>query len=996
MLGSLLARAQGPPNSITFPAKGDTANRVKDRWTVQIMGRTPYWVPPLGSPYSAFPVRGELNSSLGEIGLVGPIQFDQFYDQTLSGSPTDSVKGLGVDLQKELERIRQVISIYAPSAGKDGRDGVNGKDGAPGATGPVGATGGQGIQGLPGVAGKDGKDGSPGSNGVDGAPGTQGVQGVPGKDGKDGAAGSNGISAYTQTSSAYTNPAVGSSVNVSVGTTAWMSKGQYVYVFNVGTGSQAGVYLVSNVNSLTSVNLTYTSDLPFFSGTVVGGSYMTPTGLRGAAGAAGTQITSSSSLTVSSVFVDTPASSDSARTVATTGWVKAYNQTVSGPWSRSGTAAYYSGPVGVGTSTPKKLFDVAGAGVFTTLHIRGVDDAETNANTLENAPGSGLRIRGGFIHSYNAIRHEGNGNFLTDGNFLLRALGRSDRAIFVNAGGISVGNGTTDATATLDVTGTFKASGNVTIGASLTTTGSIKAAGIILADNKQITDFGPGNGIDYGGNGRFHLKNDAVITLMENQLRSYDGYDATVSKVLSTTGSSFRWIVPPTSTSGTSGTTAAPMSTSAMSTAYRDSVLINADSTKMRFSASGTTTTNISTVAQLRTFLTTTQTNVRGVLANGTYDDGKAFEQTGTWTNVSLEAANFRQAILSNSGGNLVWINQGSNSRRRVRLKDFVLRTGALDQNSLAIFHHNELPDWDGLELDGIELYHTNPTQGKTNGLTLVPYSEGSSQGKVLKNLFIHNSYFHDIPRANEILSHGFDADRVLNVVVTNNKFERFGLNDDFGSPLSYSGRIKYIYTAKNIFDGFKYGGIEHVANRFAIDANNVISNTATTGGVGIAMSDNNLNLSRYLWLENNTINVMSRPFYAYGVKNLFVSGGSLTGRLGIDGTPKSSIFKDFTVTVWAKANQSVYNYVWQFDGDSNDNDVINVTASSGGTQANSPGGPTAYTIHLMSNTYNNRLNNVTTILGKDANGNWGGSGAIINDGANTNVITNNTVSRVN
>lgn len=898
MLGSLLARAQGPPNSITFPAKGDTANRVKDRWTVQIMGRTPYWVPPLGSPYSAFPVRGELNSSLGEIGLVGPIQFDQFYDQTLSGSPTDSVKGLGVDLQKELERIRQVISIYAPSAGKDGKDGVNGKDGAPGATGPPGATGGQGIQGLPGVAGKDGKDGSPGSNGVDGAPGTQGVQGVagkdgapgaqgvqgvPGKDGKDGAAGSNGISAFTQTTSAYTNPAVGSLFNISVGTTAWMTPGQYLYIFNVATGSQAGIYQVSSINSATSVHVLYTSDLPYFSGTVMGGSYVVATGVRGAAGrdgTPGTQITSSSSLTVASVFVDTPASSDSARTVPTTEWVKRQVKSF-GPWST-------------------------------------------------------------------------------------------------------------------DATGTIRASGNVTIGASLTTTGSIKAAGIILADNKQITDFGPGNGIDYGGNGRFHLKNDAVITLMENQLRSYNGYDATVSKVLSTTGSTFRWIVPPTSTSGTSGTTAAPMSTSAMSTAYRDSVLINADSTKMRFSASGTTTTNISTVAQLRTFLTTTQTNVRGVLANGTYDDGKAFEQTGTWTNVSLEAANFRQAILSNSGGNLVWINQGSNSRRRVRLKDFVLRTGALDQNSLAIFHHNELPDWDGLELDGIELYHTNPTQGKTNGLTLVPYSEGSSQGKVLKNLFIHNSYFHDIPRANEILSHGFDADRVLNVVVTNNKFERFGLNDDFGSPLSYSGRIKYIYTAKNIFDGFKYGGIEHVANRFAIDANNVISNTATTGGVGIAMSDNNLNLSRYLWLENNTINVMSRPFYAYGVKNLFVSGGSLTGRLGIDGTPKSSIFKDFTVTVWAKANQSVYNYVWQFDGDSNDNDVINVTASSGGTQANSPGGPTAYTIHLMSNTYNNRLNNVTTILGKDANGNWGGSGAIINDGANTNVITNNTVSRVN
>lgn len=504
--------------------------------------------------------------------------------------------------------------------------------------------------------------------------------------------------------------------------------------------------------------------------------------------------------------------------------------------------------------------------------------------------------------------------------------------------------------------------------------------------------FGGGNAISYAGNGTFHLQNDAIAILVNSTLRGFSGFDENIAnQVLSHTGTTFKWV---TQSSGTGSTTTTTGSGSALS--MRDSVLYYADSTKMRFAASGTTVVNISTVAQLRSFLTTTQTNVRGVLANGTYGDGNAFEQTGTWTNVSLEAANYRQAILENTGGNLVWIFQGGNSRRKVRLKDFVIRTPALDNNSLAMVHFNELPDWDGLEWDGLEIYHQNPTQGHTNGFTIVPYSEGSKQGKILKNVFIHNCDIHDIPRANEFLSHGFDADRIFNVVVTNNRFLRHGANDDFGAPLSYSGTIKGIYTAKNTLTEFRYGGIEHVANRLAIDEKNTITNTATNGGVGIAISDNNLNLTRYIWLDNNSVNVMSRPVYCYGVRDLTMTNGTYIGRLGMDGTPKNSTFKNFSLTVWAKAGQSVYNYVWQLDGDSNGNTVTGVTASSGGTQANSPGGPTAYTIHLTGGTYSNTFDGNTTILGKDANGNWGGGGGIVNDGAASNVITNTTTTRVN
>ena len=74
-----------------------------------------------------------------------------------------------------------------------------------------------------------------------------GPRGLPGTDGTNG---TDGVNAYTTTTSGFTMPAVSSTVSVSVGSTAWLSTGQTVYV------EDAGYLTVSSVTDATTVVLT--------------------------------------------------------------------------------------------------------------------------------------------------------------------------------------------------------------------------------------------------------------------------------------------------------------------------------------------------------------------------------------------------------------------------------------------------------------------------------------------------------------------------------------------------------------------------------------------------------------------------------------------------------------------------------------------------------------------------------------------------------------------
>lgn len=107
--------------------------------------------------------------------------------------------------------------------------------------------------------------------------------GIKGEDGDPGVDGDPGQSAYSTTTASYTQPAVGDSVTVAVGSTAWMASGQSVFI------SSAGTYMVSAINSPTLVELTnlYTSNTA--PGSPIATSQMVVSaGVKGDTGATGT------------------------------------------------------------------------------------------------------------------------------------------------------------------------------------------------------------------------------------------------------------------------------------------------------------------------------------------------------------------------------------------------------------------------------------------------------------------------------------------------------------------------------------------------------------------------------------------------------------------------------------------------------------------------------------------------------------------------------------
>src|SRR5207302_1938848 len=102
----------------------------------------------------------------------------------------------------------------------------------------------------------------------------------------NGTNGTNGVDAFTTTTASYTQPASGSDVTVSVGSTSWLATGQVLFV------TTGGFYSVSSITDATTVvltNLGYAGNAS--SGTVVASSKTVSAGgligLTGATGAAG-------------------------------------------------------------------------------------------------------------------------------------------------------------------------------------------------------------------------------------------------------------------------------------------------------------------------------------------------------------------------------------------------------------------------------------------------------------------------------------------------------------------------------------------------------------------------------------------------------------------------------------------------------------------------------------------------------------------------------------
>src|SRR5207247_139221 len=125
--------------------------------------------------------------------------------------------------------------------------------------------------------------------GPTGAAGAAGATGATGSAGTNGTNGTNGVDAFTTTTASYTQPASGSNVTVSVGTTSWMATGQVLFV------TTGGCYTVSSITDATTVvltNLGYPGNasagtVVASSKTVSAGGLIGLTGSTGATGATG-------------------------------------------------------------------------------------------------------------------------------------------------------------------------------------------------------------------------------------------------------------------------------------------------------------------------------------------------------------------------------------------------------------------------------------------------------------------------------------------------------------------------------------------------------------------------------------------------------------------------------------------------------------------------------------------------------------------------------------
>ena len=121
-----------------------------------------------------------------------------------------------------------------------------------------------------------------------------GIQGDPGADGKDG---SDGINSFTITTQPFSLPSAGSGVTVNVANSSWMVFGQNIYISD---GSNVANFTVASIPGTTTAVLTflgYTGDSG--TGTTINsGAGVSPGGVEGAEGSAGSTVTGTISAAV--------------------------------------------------------------------------------------------------------------------------------------------------------------------------------------------------------------------------------------------------------------------------------------------------------------------------------------------------------------------------------------------------------------------------------------------------------------------------------------------------------------------------------------------------------------------------------------------------------------------------------------------------------------------------------------------------------------------------
>ncbi len=491
-----------------------------------------------------------------------------------------------------------------------------------------------------------------------------------------------------------------------------------------------------------------------------------------------------------------------------------------------------------------------------------------------------------------------------------------------------------------------------------------------------------GQGLGYDATlGQFFINNTVLNTQISNYLKSRDGF--ALGKILQTDGNDFVWITPPTGGTSTSGGSTTVV---ANATTPYDSILANADTTLGRIDVAAMSVINLTTPAQIRAFLTSAQTNKDGVIANGVYNDGSEYVQTGAWSNVRLRSQTRKGATLRIDTSPSVFIFNNSATRERVRIEGINFVSNYTGSGNPVVWS-TELVPWNGYEFCYNDI--TANGKGVYNGFNIQQYSVGSSSGAQAKNIFVHDNDTHDVGRAgSEILSQGYDQERLKNLVFARNRYTRCGLNDQHGFGISLSGLIRYVLEIDNVATECKGIGFEIVNARDIIVRNaRVTSSSVVSNAFGI--SDDAHFSTGNIFIENSTVDVTGRPFYAYDSKGVNFSGGTYLARQGVDQKSKNGSFKNMTVKVWDATGNGV---AWNVDNTSTGNTFQNLFIS------NADGIPNGATsVHepmvFRAGANNNTVTSVTTVIGQQSDGSYFNSGAIVNNGTG-NTFSGNTFSQ--
>ena len=140
------------------------------------------------------------------------------------------------------------------------------------------------------------------------------LPGPPGPAGADGTNGTDGTNAFTQTTDSFVMPAISGPVTVEVADSTWVADGQALYVQNAG---YLQVDAIPDATHLTLLNFGYPGNVSPAT-VVASGQTVSPAGLRGSAGAAGSTPTLNSispTTTRGDLIVDNGAGSGSASDV---------------------------------------------------------------------------------------------------------------------------------------------------------------------------------------------------------------------------------------------------------------------------------------------------------------------------------------------------------------------------------------------------------------------------------------------------------------------------------------------------------------------------------------------------------------------------------------------------------------------------------------------------------------------------------------------------------